>query len=58
MLGLFIEVYEVARAKEPDRGLVISFTSYHNGLTQGGIITLAEEYGFVVEPSEEIIKYD
>ncbi len=55
IFGLFIQVFERARANDDDEGLVVDLDQYKDGLTPTQMCEVAEKYGFYIEPPEETI---
>ncbi len=58
VFGLFIQIFDRERSNDDDEGLVVDLDQHYEGLTPAKMIAIAEEYGFVIEPPEEIINLD
>lgn len=56
--GLFIQIFERARANDDDEGLVVDLDQWKDQLTPTKMSEVAEEYGFVIELPEGEINYD
>lgn len=55
--GLFIQIFERACVDDDDEGLRVNLDqNFEGGLTPARMCEVAEEYGFHIEPPEEVIK--
>lgn len=56
--GLFIQIFERARANDDDEGLVVDLDQWKDQLTPQKMAEVAEEHGFHIELPEETINYE
>lgn len=56
IFGLFIQVFERARANDEDEGIVVDLDQHHHGLTPEKMAEVAEEYGFYIQLGEQVIR--
>jgi len=55
MFGLFIQVFENAHSDEDDEGLIVDLDG-KDKLTPEKLVEVADEYGFIVQLPEKIIR--
>lgn len=55
IFGLFIQVFERAKANDEDEGLIIDLDQHRHQLTAERMVEIAEEYGFNIGSIEHTI---